>query len=63
MTRTSVLLPVTQATYDEIADEVAARGQADRIQTRRKMIDLSDVTLIVQPEKKLAPVAREGKRT
>lgn len=63
MTRTSVLLPVTQATYDEIADEVAARGQADRIQTRRKMIDLSDVTLIVQPEKKLAPVAREGKKT
>lgn len=63
MTRTTVLLPVTQATYDEIADEVAARGQADRIQTRRKMIDLSDVTLIVQPEKKLAPVAREGKRT
>ena len=39
-----VVLPVTQETFDEIADEIVARGQADRVEGTT-MVRLTDVVL------------------
>lgn len=58
---TYVILPVTQECFDEIADEVAARGQADRVEGST-MIKLYDVVLAVAPDKKIAPVKKSARR-
>lgn len=58
---TYVLLPVTQETFDEIADEIVARGQADRV-SGSTMVKLTDVVLVVAPEKKMAPVSSERRK-
>lgn len=55
-----VLLPVTQEAFDEIADEIVARGQADRVEGST-MVVLTDVVLVVAPERKMAQ-PREKKR-
>jgi DnaJ-class molecular chaperone len=48
----NVILPVSQAVWDEIAASVTARGQPDRVFGRH--IDLSDVALqSPTPEKSL----------
>ena len=49
-----VVLPVTQETFDEIADEIVARGQADRVEGTT-MVRLTDVVLAVAPDRKIAP--------
>lgn len=53
-----VVLPVTQRTFDEIAAEIVARGQADRVEGST-MVKLNDVVLAVAPDKKLAPVPKD----
>jgi hypothetical protein len=47
-----VKLPVSDEAWKEIAAEVTARGQGDRIDYQRKLIDLRDVALTREPELK-----------
>ena len=56
-----VILPVTQECFDEIADEVAARGQADRVEDST-MVKLYDVVLVVAPDRKIASVKKSARR-
>jgi hypothetical protein len=52
---TLVALPVTREAWREIAAEIIARGQPERVDFVRGVIDLSDVALKNEPERKLAP--------
>lgn len=47
---TYVVLPVSKATYEEIARQVSLRGQPDRVDTRRKHVNLSDVVIELNEE-------------
>lgn len=50
-----VALPVTREAWAEIAAELVARGQPERVDFLKGVIDLSEVAITSEPERKLAP--------
>lgn len=51
MTHTNVILPLSLAAVEEIAQQVTARGQGDRVSNHlgAKAVHLSDVTVAAMP--------------
>lgn len=47
---TYVLLPVSRAAYEEIAEQVRLRGQPERVDKRSLQITLADVVLVADED-------------
>lgn len=54
-----VKLPVSRQTFNEIKAELIGRDQADRVMDRGQALNLDEVALVAEPERKLAPAALE----
>lgn len=48
MTRTMVLLEVSQATHDEIKQRILAAGAADLVVDGGKTLDMNEIALVVE---------------
>jgi hypothetical protein len=49
-----VLLPISNEAFEEIASEIEARGQPERVGRSKGQIYLTDVVLLRAPEEKKA---------